>query len=75
MTPGTCKWLRDDEPEFEKWIEGDSRILWVLGGPGTGKTMLAVSNVDHLKTQIRLREANKQGQRPDTLAYCFCDPT
>ncbi|EAQ86628.1 hypothetical protein CHGG_07881 [Chaetomium globosum CBS 148.51] len=80
ITPGTCKWLREDEPKFGEWIEGNSRILWVIGGPGTGKTMLSVSSVDHIQVQIRRRgtpasQENKQSHRPDTLAYCFCNPT
>ncbi|KAH6640797.1 ankyrin repeat-containing domain protein [Chaetomium tenue] len=79
-TPGTCKWLREGEPKFKEWIEGNSRILWVFGGPGTGKTMLSVSNVDHIQAQIRRRgtpasQENKQSHRPDTLAYCFCNPS
>ncbi|KAK5625582.1 hypothetical protein RRF57_001298 [Xylaria bambusicola] len=79
MTPETCEWLQQ-QPEFEEWVEGGNQILWVVGGSGTGKTMLSVSTVEHLKTQIRSRDAlpdqeKEQGFLPDALAYCFCDPT
>lgn len=36
---GTCKWLVDHWL-FRYWSSGDCGILWILGGPGTGKTTL-----------------------------------
>jgi hypothetical protein len=40
-TEGTCEWIWDD-PRFQSWYLGSSRLLWVRGGPGKGKTMLSV---------------------------------
>lgn len=49
--PGTCHWLLD-EPAFLDWIQPHSTdlVLWVHGGPGTGKSMLAASVIDHLRS-------------------------
>ena len=37
---GTCEWISKDEA-FQSWLHGDSRILWVSGSPGKGKTMIS----------------------------------
>ncbi|TGO16297.1 hypothetical protein BPAE_0505g00020 [Botrytis paeoniae] len=79
MTPETCKWLQQ-QFDFNKWVEGSSRIFWIVGRPGTGKTMLSVSTVEHLRTQIRSRDdssgqVKELGFLPDTLVYYFCDST
>ena len=40
---GTGKWIFESV-EYKKWRENsESKILWLCGGPGTGKTMLAKS--------------------------------
>jgi ankyrin repeat protein len=55
---------------FSKWINEDlSRVLWVHGNPGKGKTMLAISLIRELSKKIQL-----QGSAENTLlAYFFCD--
>ncbi|KAG0133872.1 hypothetical protein HOY82DRAFT_639166 [Tuber indicum] len=38
---GTGEWIFEDEG-YKKWQSGEeSELLWLCGGPGTGKTMLA----------------------------------
>jgi hypothetical protein len=65
ITPGTCKWLTDS-PEYKKWRSyPTSRILWLSGGPGKGKTMLLIYLTDILEESIKLPE--------ETLLYYFCD--
>jgi len=40
---GTGKWIFESV-EYKKWRESSqSKVLWLCGGPGTGKTMLAKS--------------------------------
>jgi hypothetical protein len=46
---GTCKWIFDDEL-FGNWREATSRsVLWYHAPPGSGKTVLAASVIDHLR--------------------------
>ncbi|KAF5587255.1 wd40 repeat protein [Fusarium pseudocircinatum] len=58
-----CSWVFVDA-SFKKWTEqqGDSsRLLWVKGDSGKGKTMLLCSIIDHLQ-EIKAAK----------LAYFFC---
>ncbi|EAQ90328.1 hypothetical protein CHGG_02263 [Chaetomium globosum CBS 148.51] len=58
-----CDWIVRP-PTFQTWRDDtDARLLWINGGPGTGKTMLFCYIVDHL--------AKKLGNE-DRLAYFFC---
>ncbi|RBQ68345.1 hypothetical protein FVER14953_21043 [Fusarium verticillioides] len=36
---GTSNWVSACD-EFKKWYRGDTRLLWLNGAPGTGKTQL-----------------------------------
>jgi ankyrin repeat domain-containing protein 50 len=39
---GTCEWLIR-HPGYQEWLKGtDPPLLWISGGPGKGKTMLAI---------------------------------
>ncbi|KAJ3456350.1 hypothetical protein MRS44_016373 [Fusarium solani] len=40
-TPGTCEWIREN-PHYQTWLAGESRLLWISGGPGRGKTVLSL---------------------------------
>jgi ankyrin repeat protein len=44
---GTCAWIRDT-PEYSWWLTGQ-QILWISGAPGTGKSVLASSLIQHLQ--------------------------
>lgn len=46
---GTCEWLMR-HPNFQAWLEGvDQPLLWISGGPGKGKTMLAIFITEELQ--------------------------
>ncbi|KAJ5755383.1 G-protein beta WD- 40 repeats containing protein [Penicillium manginii] len=49
-------------PEYQSWM-GDSEIslLWIKGGAGKGKTMMAIGLIEELSKQ-----------RENTVAYFFC---
>ncbi|OQN99698.1 hypothetical protein B0A48_14468 [Cryoendolithus antarcticus] len=51
LTKGTGLWIRED-PMFQAWQEERAPILWVLGRPGVGKTMLATRTIELLKDQF-----------------------
>lgn len=40
---GTCEWIQMDN-EYQSLLRGDTRLLWICGGPGKGKTMLSISS-------------------------------
>ncbi|KAH6855712.1 hypothetical protein B0I37DRAFT_61124 [Chaetomium sp. MPI-CAGE-AT-0009] len=48
--PGSCQWLTQ-KPSFEAWRSGTSPgILWLLGRPGAGKSVLAGHVVEELQS-------------------------
>ncbi|OAQ71914.1 ankyrin repeat-containing protein [Pochonia chlamydosporia 170] len=62
---GTCEWFIHNN-HYSEWLQGpDSQILWVSGGPGKGKTMLAI-----YLTQVLEQIARTGG---GTLLFYFCD--
>ncbi|CAI6334704.1 unnamed protein product [Periconia digitata] len=48
--PGTFEWIADND-DFQAWQSGDSgsRLLWISGGPATGKTTLAIYLTEELQ--------------------------
>ncbi|KAM5431541.1 hypothetical protein McanCB56680_004655 [Microsporum canis] len=62
----SCIWVLKN-PEFLRW-RGDqqSRLLWVRGDPGKGKTMLLCSIIDELK---------KSNSEKHNLSFFFCQAT
>lgn len=68
-TPGTCEWLVQHS-EFVTWRHGaSSKVLWVTGNPGCGKSTL----VSYLCRNIE-NDVNSQVQPPaDKLLYYFCN--
>ena len=72
---GTGQWLLDSDI-FQRWVSGGERVLWCPGIPGSGKTILASTVVDYLKSKFE--HANsvaisciyfnyKEQQTPETL--------
>ena len=59
---GTCEWITHDA-NYRAWLnsggdgdgdgdgnsKGDTRLLWISGGPGKGKTMLSVFLTEKLE--------------------------
>ncbi|KAK4234532.1 hypothetical protein C8A03DRAFT_18586 [Achaetomium macrosporum] len=62
----TGQWLTRS-PDWKSWLAGGgrSRILWVHGIPGAGKTVLTY----HMVEQIRART---RGDKSQGLAYYYC---
>ena len=46
---GTCLWANSHHP-FPEWLADDtaSGLLWIYGGPGTGKTVLTASLIEFI---------------------------
>jgi hypothetical protein len=59
-------WVFDNKT-FQQWQQDlDSRLLWIKGDPGKGKTMLLCGIID---------EIQKTTRHNDTVAYFFCQAT
>ena len=70
---GSCSWVLQ-EKAFADWQATDtdtSRILWLHGDPGKGKTMIAISLVDALGDKIARRSTSEQHRL--FLTFFFCD--
>ncbi|KAI1821707.1 ankyrin repeat protein [Xylaria intraflava] len=61
---GTCEWLIR-HPIYQEWLMGaDPPLLWISGGPGKGKTMLAIYITEVLQPVVDLSQG--------VLLYYFC---
>ena len=65
------RWILDNA-DFRRWREdGDSRLLWVKGDPGKGKTMLLCGIIDELRPSTKLADNGAN----TLLSYFFCQAT
>lgn len=61
---GTCEWLIQ-HPYYQDWLVDENLpLLWISGGPGKGKTMLAIYLTEVLQPVIDVAE--------NVLLYYFC---
>ncbi|KAH6608120.1 hypothetical protein Trco_004433 [Trichoderma cornu-damae] len=61
---GTCEWLIQ-HPSYQGWLaDSNLPLLWISGGPGKGKTMLAIYITEVLQPMV---DAEK-----GVLLYYFC---
>jgi len=66
LLKGTGTWLQE-EPLYQRWMNHDTHLLWLFGGPGVGKSFLSTSIVKHLLGQ----PAPKNDMPIDSVAYFF----
>ncbi|KAI8653926.1 hypothetical protein LRP88_00336 [Fusarium phalaenopsidis] len=62
-TPGTCEWIMENS-HYQAWLAGESRLLWISGGPGRGKTVLSLFLNEEVE---KLCEGTQ-----DRLLFYFC---
>ncbi|KFY29079.1 hypothetical protein V493_02564 [Pseudogymnoascus sp. VKM F-4281 (FW-2241)] len=61
---GTCEWLTQ-HPHYQEWLADENRpLLWISGGPGKGKTMLAIYITEVLQPVVDTAD--------NVLLYYFC---
>ncbi|KAF5875514.1 putative ankyrin repeat-containing protein [Botrytis fragariae] len=61
---GTCEWLTQ-HPSYQEWLaDAGQPLLWISGGPGKGKTMLAIYITEVLQPVI--------DAAGNVLLYYFC---
>ena len=59
----TCTWILAHN-EYRGWLADGSACLWLSGGPGTGKSILSSTVIDHLLTLQH---------QIDVVVYCFLE--
>lgn len=63
---GTCQWILED-PRFQTWSKSkENAVLWYNAKPGSGKSVLAASIIQHLQTS---------GKKVAHFFYTFNDPS
>ena len=62
---GTCQWIKS-HALYDSWLDSQSQLLWLSGGPGKGKTMLSIFLATELEKMAR------HPQNKLFLQY-FCD--
>ncbi|KAG0124312.1 hypothetical protein HOY82DRAFT_460000, partial [Tuber indicum] len=59
---GTCEWI-SEEPQFSEWeMSKSSRLLWLYGAPGFGKTVMSKYIIERCECQ-----------GTSLVAYFHCD--
>jgi hypothetical protein len=70
LLAGSCDWILDDAAFAQWWEDDESRILWIHGDPGKGKTMMMMALTEEI--------ARRVGDTPDrkaATAFFFCQDT
>ncbi|KIW09712.1 hypothetical protein PV08_12055 [Exophiala spinifera] len=62
---GSCDWILES-PDYLNWVGGNCNRLWLLGGPGSGKTVVSAFITEALNNGLR---------REDVLAVYACSFT
>ncbi|KAH6896227.1 hypothetical protein BKA70DRAFT_756137 [Coprinopsis sp. MPI-PUGE-AT-0042] len=68
-TRGSGKWFLKNR-RFRRWLKSKHGILWGVGMPGAGKTVLASIIVEYLQTEY-LAELAGQGVAAHKVLVCF----
>ena len=69
LLDGSCSWVLEDSAFVDWWTRDDSRLLWIHGDPGKGKTMMMMA----LISEVAKRLNNQPGS--NVLGYFFCQDT
>ena len=69
LLEGSCTWILDDQAFTQWWNNDESRILWIHGDPGKGKTMIMMALIDEISRRLQLSPGS------GVLSYFFCQNT
>lgn len=66
LLEGSCDWIFRDPAFTQWWSDDDSRILWIHGDPGKGKTMMMMALTEEIARRLR----DKPGS--GVVSFFFC---
>ncbi|KAK0196381.1 hypothetical protein F5146DRAFT_1152112 [Armillaria mellea] len=66
----TCLWALA-HPVIAKWMDSTTDRIWLHGGPGSGKSVIAAFLIDSIRDQISRSATNDSS--PEIVLYFFCD--
>ncbi|KXX76846.1 Vegetative incompatibility protein HET-E-1 [Madurella mycetomatis] len=66
----SSRWILS-HPSYQQWQDGETKLLWIKGGAGKGKTMLLVA----ITNQLRCRTKLGQLATGSSLSFFFCQNT
>lgn len=69
LLEGSCSWILEDRAFVDWWTRDDSRLLWIHGDPGKGKTMMMMALISEVGRNLESLAG------PNVLAYFFCENT
>ena len=69
LLEGSCSWIFHDRAFTQWWNNDESRILWIHGDPGKGKTMIIMALIDEMSRRLELSPGS------GILSYFFCQNT
>lgn len=76
VTEGTCNWILGTT-EYTQWRQRNlesTNILWICGGPGSGKTMLSIFLSKHLEDTVNTHGAAEPHLAEEEMVLYFnCD--
>ena len=69
LLEGSCSWVLEDSAFLDWWNRDDSRLLWIHGDPGKGKTMMMMALISEVSQRLKAQPGSH------VLAYFFCQNT
>ena len=69
LLDGSCSWVLKDSAFVDWWTRDDSRLLWIHGDPGKGKTMMMMALISEVAKRLNEQPGS------NVLAYFFCQNT
>jgi hypothetical protein len=74
---GTVTWFEKTRPyliwrQMQPW---KGEFLWIYGSPGMGKTVLAATLIEDLKTQLQQPTRKSSQETPFAICFFFFDPS
>lgn len=69
LLEGSCSWILKDSAFVDWWTRDDSRLFWIHGDLGKGKTMMMIALISEVSRRLNDRPGS------NVLAYFFCQNT
>ncbi|VBB80706.1 Putative HET containing-domain vegetative incompatibility protein [Podospora comata] len=66
----SSRWILS-HPNYQKWRDGETKLLWIKGGAGKGKTMLLATIIK----QLQSRTKPDHTPTSSSLSFFFCQNT